>query len=1133
MRAHKPRVPDILSAALDDLLDCRDQFAAMQELKSGRALPVLDSPGPADVLRLTESILEADDFLCKNGILFEDILAEPNDDGLLLVDGLPPMSADEPDEAGWLRAVRDTLYGEGAQYCVRAQPGYVDTYECVLRRRQAVIEYETTRQAMAEYEDYISQLSKQGKVTDSLTDKSVWMSWCRLLANRLGKSRDLHPFLSTLSSEELSLVSVVTVRNVISMLCTPSSGRHPFAAPRGSDGVVQEAHDRATETLRHWNARAGKVEELPVRVYSCPVTNVCSQVGSQVNFELNRRRLENLHGKLRMRRLLEASNEAAAADGRPVLSQTRQLQRMMESKLGPDQDWDTIEKVRVGVVLVRTLMAEAFVHGDYHACKMELSEEARMDKTAMRHGSATEAESATAAFSADQSFNSITIVEEEQVDEDGQEDYDELSALTDLPTPPNGSNPTAGPVMPSGIVDVARNPSSAFGHLVGEGTTKPNQRYNIYKSKHAGGDHSKVLVRAFRHRLVRRQSKVQGELCLRKVAADALLRTGNDTMSSSNQREGSPAHLLATKLQPLVCKPNPWQGFWEGGYLTHRTPFIRFTGSRVTSRDIRHVDLTRVQRILDYLGSTPFKINERVLDVVEEVWRRDLRIGDIPPRIDLSIPSLPGECDGLTEKAMKSAKLAVMKAYKENEKLASVRPTFLLKLKSARAFRNISTGLYFPHNLDFRGRCYPLPPHLQHQGDDLCRGLLMFNEKKRLGERGWWWLRLHLANLFGHDKLKLQDRVDWTDTQTESILAAAEDPLGNAEFWLAADDPWQALAVIFEVAEALRYPEGPEEYATGISVHQDGSCNGLQHYAALGRDEWGAKAVNVLPNTEVQDVYMIVLNIVKEKVERHADQGHALARQAIELGVLKRKVVKQTVMTICYGVTSLGARDQVKKQLEDFVGDTLDADELMQMAKYLSQLVLTSIDEVFEQAMKIKKWFDVASRVLTAHGLPVCWSTPVLGMPCRQPYRAQASVDVSLQTSAVTGTNGTMQRYVKVNVESDDMPVSKTKQRMGFPPNFVHSLDGTHMLLTAEECAKHGLAFAAVHDSYWTHACDVDEMNVLIRDMFVRLHSEPILDNLYRDLSIMLGVNSFLLPELPGRGNLQLDRVKESAFFFD
>ncbi|KAF4654152.1 hypothetical protein FOL47_010112 [Perkinsus chesapeaki] len=835
------------------------------------------------------------------------------------------------------------------------------------------------------------------------------------------------------------------------MLCTPSGGRHPFAAPRGSDGVVQEAHDRATETLRHWNAQAGKVEELPVRVFSCPVASVCSQVGTQVNFELNRRRLENLHGKFRMKRILEASKGNVGGSG-------RQLQRMMESKLGPDQDWDTIERVQVGGMLVRTLMAEAFVHGDYHACKMELSEEARLDKTALRHGEATEVEAATAAFSGETAFNTITVLEEENNEDDDHTDVSFTEELT-------AAHPQSGkPILPSGITDISDTPSLEFGFQVaGRAAGRdPNQRYNLFKSKHAGGDHSKVLMRAFRHRLVRRQTKVYGELCLRKVAADALLRNQTGASGdgeSSKHRDGSPGHLLATKLQPLVCKPNPWRGFWKGGYLTHRTPFIRFTGSKITSRDIRHVDLTRVQSILDYLGSTPFKINEKVLDVVEEVWAKDLRLADIPPRDDLSIPRMPGDWEGLTDKAMKTAKLAVMKAYKENEKLASVRPTFLLKLKSARAFRNINTGL------------------------------------------------LHLANFFGYDKLKLQDRVDWTDSQTDKIQAAAADPLGNAEFWLAADDPWQALAVIFEVAEALKHPGGPAKYATGISVHQDGSCNGLQHYAALGRDEWGAKAVNILPNEEVQDVYMIVLDIVKAKVERHAAQGHELAQQAIELGV--------------------------KKQLEDFIGDTVDADEVMNMAKYLSQLVLTSIDEVFEQAMKIKKWFDVASRVLTAHDLPVCWSTPVLGMPCRQPYRAQASIDVSLQNSAATGTNGTMQRYVKVSVDSDDMPVSKTKQRMGFPPNFVHSLDGTHMLLTAEECSKRGLTFAAVHDSYWTHACDVDEMNVVIRDRFVKLHSEPILDNLYRDISIMLGVNSFLLPELPGRGNLQLERVRESAFFFD
>lgn len=36
---------------------------------------------------------------------------------------------------------------------------------------------------------------------------------------------------------------------------------------------------------------------------------------------------------------------------------------------------------------------------------------------------------------------------------------------------------------------------------------------------------------------------------------------------------------------------------------------------------------------------------------------------------------------------------------------------------------------------------------------------------------------------------------------------------------------------------------------------QDGSCNGLQHYAALGRDVIGATSVNLVPCDVPQDVY--------------------------------------------------------------------------------------------------------------------------------------------------------------------------------------------------------------------------------------------------------------------------------------
>lgn len=63
--------------------------------------------------------------------------------------------------------------------------------------------------------------------------------------------------------------------------------------------------------------------------------------------------------------------------------------------------------------------------------------------------------------------------------------------------------------------------------------------------------------------------------------------------------------------------------------------------------------------------------------------------------------------------------------------------------------------------MDFRGRTYPIPAHLNHIGPDIGRGtfcmtflseigLLMFADGKPLGNRGFYWLQIHLANLAGN-----------------------------------------------------------------------------------------------------------------------------------------------------------------------------------------------------------------------------------------------------------------------------------------------------------------------------------------------------------------------------------------------
>lgn len=112
----------------------------------------------------------------------------------------------------------------------------------------------------------------------------------------------------------------------------------------------------------------------------------------------------------------------------------------------------------------------------------------------------------------------------------------------------------------------------------------------------------------------------------------------------------------------------------------------------------------------------------------------------------------------------------------------------------------------------------------------------------------------------------------------------------------------------------------------------------------------------------------------------------------------------------------------------------------------------------------------------------------------------------------------------------DDQPVNKNKQNTAFPPNYVHSIDATHMMYTAIKCREYGIPFAAVHDSYWCHPCNVDTMGRILREEFVKLHSEPLLENLQVNFSERYPHSKF--PEVPERGSFNLEQVKDSPYFF-
>ncbi|KAI8992792.1 DNA/RNA polymerase [Trametes punicea] len=616
------------------------------------------------------------------------------------------------------------------------------------------------------------------------------------------------------------------------------------------------------------------------------------------------------------------------------------------------------------------------------------------------------------------------------------------------------------------------------------------------------------------------------------------------------------AETLHPRHLPMLVKPKPWLSYNNGGYLYNRTWAMRFKESREQELYLRHAsDAGRLELVfagLDVLGSTPWQINRRVFDVVLQVWNSGERFCKIPPAIpDEPEPERPPnmEFDNKAKTIYLERQRAWQQAKAANH---SDRCSINYKVEIARAplilqiWQFLGDIIYLPHNVDFRGRAYPIPPHLNHIGDDLSRGLLLFGEAKPLGERGLRWLKIHLANLYGYDKASFDERVQFVHDHLDDIYDSAERPLEGRRWWTKADDPWQCLATCIELRAALESPD-PTAYECALPVHQDGTCNGLQHYAALGGDAVGAAQVNLAAAERPSDVYTYVAQMVEEAIKRDLEEGNEFAK--LLAGKISRKVVKQTVMTTVYGVTFIGARDQIDRQLKDR-GD-IPVEQCWLAASYIAKKVLASIGDLFKGAKEIQMWLNMCARLISksipqdrlVHSYTeqdssstsarkrqprwkkeqmtsVVWTTP-LGLPIVQPYRAvkRKQVMTALQTVFISDPN----------IPST---VNSQKQASAFPPNFIHSLDATHMMLTALECRAQGLTFASVHDSYWTHAGSIDQMNSIIRDTFIALHSSDVLKSLAQEFRERYADYKVPLVALRGTGfkrlNISADQLDVS-----
>ncbi|KAK3583385.1 hypothetical protein CHS0354_040349 [Potamilus streckersoni] len=594
------------------------------------------------------------------------------------------------------------------------------------------------------------------------------------------------------------------------------------------------------------------------------------------------------------------------------------------------------------------------------------------------------------------------------------------------------------------------------------------------------------------------------------------------------QNQGS--LMFPTTHLPMLVPPLPWTSVHQGGYLLNRIDIIRIIGHNTKQHEILNkTPLKKLNPVLDALNalsSCAWKINKPILDIMLELFRGK-------GNTDLDIPVPESESPKMPVINMEMSSYEKAKVYekrkllrKQNDEMKSRWYTELYRFSIANMFRD--EIIWFPHNMDFRGRTYPIPPHFNHIGGDLARGMMVFAKGKPLGPNGLNWLKIHLVNLTGLKKRFSNDmRLAYANELMPEIIDSADFPLTGRKWWQKMEEPWQTLACCMEIVNAIRSPDATK-YISHFPVHQDGTCNGLQHYAALGRDKIGAMSVNLAPLDSPQDVYSDVVQLVEEERKKDAADGNHIA-QILE-GYVERKIIKQTIMTTVYGVTKHGALLQILRQLKDL--GNFPREYLFQASGYLTKKSFYCLSQMFTGAREIQEWFTDSARVISLIcRQPVEWITP-LNFPVLQGYCKPV-----IMKDRHYG-------YIDSLTKPDSL-----KQKNAFPPNFIHSLDSTHMMLTSLYCQRAGINFVSVHDCFWTHAGDVEVMNKVCREQFVSLYNQPVLENLSRymvekycnsssepDPKKLKLIHSKVRPVLesvPQKRDFVLEDVLKSTYFFN
>lgn len=541
-------------------------------------------------------------------------------------------------------------------------------------------------------------------------------------------------------------------------------------------------------------------------------------------------------------------------------------------------------------------------------------------------------------------------------------------------------------------------------------------------------------------------------------------------------------------MLPHTALPKPWTG-WSTNYTDRlRASFVRDwrpeTRSAIEATFAATVPPRAVGPFAEQLSySLPFAH----ADGVNALKRVPLRINrSLLPLID---------------------KFAVELMDHNGKQLKADRRTVKADLRHAKWVRNQNGAVYLDYSCDKRGRIYAAQ-QLNYAREDHVRSLFEFDRGEPLsadgcgGREAMHWLEIHAANCGpGHvDKKPWADRLLWCKDNTDLIERVSVDPQDSFDLWRDADKPFAFVAACRELVHARRDPIG---FRTHLPIGFDGTCNGIQHLAMLARDEEAGKLVNLIDSPTPQDIYGVItqhiMTLLKTEDQRLSKSKKRNAnnndwcfdwwrRRLYDLKNERdrRKLFKSPIMTFAYSVTAKGMADKLLETYRDLFRNSTEPKP--EAIRFLAKTVRAACEDLLPGPTRIMNYVRKLALYRYKQEKFLEWRTGT-GFPVSNRYQEPNVVDLDL------GSGGVRSRYT---VADGALPkIKKGKILNAASPNFVHSLDATHLIRTVLSANNEGIRdILTVHDSMACLAPHARLFGQIIRREMAMLYiaSNPLAD---------------------------------------